>query len=49
MENEKYKAGLEASAGKGGTSPAKAGRPVSILHFPFSIFHSPFSIESIIH
>jgi hypothetical protein len=53
MENGKHRAGLEASAGEGGMSPAKASSPLSIIyhlfsivHFPFSIFHSPFSITN---
>jgi hypothetical protein len=37
MNNETTKAGLEALAGRGGTSPAKASSPV--LVFPFSIIH----------
>jgi hypothetical protein len=41
MENETNQAGLTALAGGSGTSPAKAGRKVSIFHSPLN----PFSIN----
>jgi hypothetical protein len=33
--------GLEALAGSGGTSPAKASSPALIFHYPLSIIHYP--------
>jgi hypothetical protein len=39
-------AGLEALAGRGGTSPAKAWSSLVffIIHYPLSIIHYPLSI-----